>query len=302
MAVGLFNMTAKEYINSRPGAGSNIFIGPHVSASGGVENAIINANAIGASAFALFTRNQRQWFPKPLEEESITSFQNMLSEYGYSPKYILPHASYMINLGNPDPAMRSKSRHAFLDELRRCELLGLTQLNFHPGSHLNKSTQEECLSCIAEEMNHLIQKTKGVKLVLENTAGQGTNLGFRFEHLAYIIEQIDDKTRVGVCIDTAHTIAAGYEIRTPEGYGAMWHEFDTIIGSNYLCGIHLNDSKKDLGSHVDRHAPIGEGVMGMNFFELIMNDPRLHNLPLILETPDETLWAEEIKRLYSLVR
>lgn len=294
-------MTTQQRISARPGAGTKKFVGPHVSSSGGVENAILNADALGASAFALYTRNQRQWFPKPLEESIIESFKTMLSEYGYQPKHILPHASYLINLGNPDPDMRAKSRHAFLDELQRCEILGLTMLNFHPGSHLNKISPEDCLSLIAEEMNLLIQKTNEVKLVIENTAGQGTNLGFRFEHLAYIIERIDEKQRVGVCIDTAHTLAAGYEIRTAEGYGAMWHDFDLIIGKQYLCGIHLNDSKKDLGSRVDRHAPIGEGVMGIGLFELVMNDPRLDDLPLILETPDETQWKSEIERLFELI-
>lgn len=293
-------MMPQQYINARPGAGSNRFVGPHVSASGGVENAILNAHAIGASAFALYTRNQRQWFPKPLEQENIDAFHQLREQYGYQAKHILPHASYLINLGNPDPAMRKKSRDAFRDELERCHLLGLTMLNFHPGSHLNKISPEDCLKLIADEMNLLIQETNGVKLVLENTAGQGTNLGFRFEHLAYIIERIDDKNRVGVCIDTAHTLAAGYEIRTAEGYGAMWQEFDAIIGSDYLSGIHLNDSKKDLGTRVDRHASIGQGVMQMGLFELVMNDPRLEDLPLIIETPDEALWETEIKTLYGL--
>lgn len=295
-------MTVQERIASRPGASTAKYVGPHVSASGGVENAILNADALGASAFALYTRNQRQWFPKPLEESSIEAFKKLITDYGYSAKHILPHASYLINLGNPDPAMRKKSSHAFLDELKRCEVLGLTMLNFHPGSHLNKISPDDCLSLIADEMNQLIQKTKGVKLVLENTAGQGTNMGFRFEHLAQIIDQIDEKERVGVCIDTAHTLAAGYEIRTPEGYGAMWHDFDSIVGSHYLCGIHLNDSKKDLGSRVDRHAPVGEGLMGMGLFELVMNDSRLDDLPLILETPDENAWKSEIARLFQLVQ
>lgn len=295
-------MTAKEYIAARPGAGSKKFVGPHVSASGGVENAIINANNVGASAFALYTRNQRQWNPKPLEEESITRFHQLLKDYGYSTKHILPHASYLINLGNPDPIMRKKSNQAFLDELQRCEVLGLEMLNFHPGSHLGKVSPEDCLAIIADEMNALIQQTNKVKLVLENTAGQGTNMGFRFEHLATIIEKIDHKERVGVCIDTAHTLAAGYEIRTPEGYGAMWNAFDKIIGANYLVGIHLNDSKKELGTHVDRHAPVGDGVMGMNLFEMVMNDSRLNNLPLILETPDESLWPAEIRQLFTLLQ
>lgn len=287
--------------NKNPRGTSRKFVGPHVSASGGVEKAIINAHGIGAGAFALYTRNQRQWIQKPLEEKNINQFKNLAKQYGYAPKHILPHASYLINLGNPDPEMRKKSREAFLDELRRCEILGLTMLNFHPGSHLNKINPEDCLALIAEEMNELILQTRGVKLVIENTAGQGSNLGYRFEHLAYIIERIDDKSRVGICIDTAHTLAAGYEIRTPEGYGAMWKDFDEIIGAKYLCGIHLNDSKKELGTHVDRHASIGEGVMGNDLFSLIMNDPRLDDLPLIIETPNEALWGGEIRFLYSLI-
>lgn len=290
-----------EELAARPGASSHKFVGPHVSASGGVENAVLNAYTIGARAFGLYTRNQRQWFPKPLEEKSILLFHQYLVDYGYSPRHILPHASYLINLGNPNAAMREKSSNAFLDELQRCEVLGLEMLNFHPGSFLNEISPEECLKYIAEEMNALIAKTNSVKLVLENTAGQGTNLGFRFEQLAYIIERIDKKGRVGVCIDTAHTLAAGYEIRTPEAYSSMWEEFDSIIGGEYLSGLHLNDSKKDLGSRVDRHASVGEGVMGNELFKLVMNDPRLDNLPIILETPNEAIWADEIKQLYALI-
>lgn len=278
------------------------YIGAHVSASGGVSNAVANALEIGANAFALFTRNQRQWYPKPLEEEEIENFRSAVKEAGIEPKHILPHASYLINLGNPDPTNLKKSRDAFLDEMQRCEQLGLTLLNFHPGSHLKKMSEEDCLAQIAEEINIALQKTKGVTAVLENTAGQGTNLGYRFEHLKAIIDQVEDKDRVGVCIDTAHTLAAGYDIRTEEGYRETMYQIDKIIGLEYLRGIHLNDSLKELASRVDRHASVGEGVMGMTLFEVLMQDERLADIPIILETPNPDRWAEEIALLRTFAK
>lgn len=278
------------------------YIGAHVSASGGVSNAVTNALEIGANAFALFTRNQRQWYPKPLEEEEIENFRSAVKEAGIEPKHILPHASYLINLGNPDPTNLKKSRDAFLDEMQRCEQLGLTLLNFHPGSHLKKMSEEDCLAQIAEEINIALQKTKGVTAVLENTAGQGTNLGYRFEHLKEIIDQVEDKGRVGVCIDTAHTLAAGYDIRTEEGYRETMYQIDKIIGLEYLRGIHLNDSLKELASRVDRHASVGEGVMGMTLFEVLMQDERLADIPIILETPNPDRWAEEIALLRTFAK
>jgi len=278
------------------------YIGAHVSASGGVSNAVANALEIGANAFALFTRNQRQWYPKPLEEEEIENFRSAVKEAGIEPKHILPHASYLINLGNPDPTNLKKSRDAFLDEMQRCEQLGLTLLNFHPGSHLKKMSEEDCLAQIAEEINIALQKSKGVTAVLENTAGQGTNLGYRFEHLKQIIDQVEDKSRVGVCIDTAHTLAAGYDIRTEEGYRETMYQIDKIIGLEYLRGIHLNDSLKELASRVDRHASVGEGVMGMTLFEVLMQDERLADIPIILETPNPDRWAEEIALLRTFAK
>ncbi len=278
------------------------YIGAHVSASGGVSNAVANALEIGANAFALFTRNQRQWYPKPLEEEEIANFRSAVKEAGIEPKHILPHASYLINLGNPDPTNLKKSRDAFLDEMQRCEQLGLTLLNFHPGSHLKKMSEEACLAQIAEEINIALQKTKGVTAVLENTAGQGTNLGYRFEHLKQIIDQVEDKSRVGVCIDTAHTLAAGYDIRTEEGYRETMYQIDKIIGLEYLRGVHLNDSLKELASRVDRHASVGEGVMGMTLFEVLMQDERLADIPIILETPNPDRWAEEIALLRTFAK
>lgn len=279
---------------------SNKRIGAHVSATGGVENAPVNAYAIGAKAFALFTRNQRQWKSAPLSQKSIELFKERCAEYGYAAGDILPHDSYLINLGNPEMEGLEKSRAAFLDEMRRCEQLGLDRLNFHPGSHLNKMSEKECLSRIAESINWTLAQTSGVTAVIENTAGQGTNLGYTFEQIAEIIAQVEDKSRVGVCIDTAHTLAAGYEIRTEEGFAATFKHFDEVIGFSYLKGMHINDSKKELSTRVDRHDSVGKGVMGMTLFRLLMNDSRFDNIPLILETPDETLWKEEIELLYSL--
>lgn len=276
------------------------YIGAHVSASGGVENAPLNAHTIGAKAFALFTRNQRQWKSSPLTDSSIRLFKERCQEYGYLPKHILPHDSYLINLGHPEAEGLQKSRDAFLDEMQRCEQLGLDRLNFHPGSHLNQMTEEECLTRIAESVNRALDKTSGVAAVIENTAGQGSNLGYKFEHLAYIIDKVEDKDRVGVCLDTAHTLAAGYEIRTEETYRETFRQFDRIVGFKYLMGMHLNDSKKELATHVDRHDSLGKGVIGMTLFQMIMRDDRFNDIPLILETPNEELWAEEIKELYNL--
>jgi len=276
------------------------FIGAHISASGGVENAPLNAHAIGAKAFAFFTKNQRQWFASPYTQQNIDLFKSRCEELGYSPDHILPHDSYLINLGHPEEEALKKSRGAFNDEMKRCEQLGLNRFNFHPGSHLNQMPVDACLDRIAESINIALEKTNGVTAVIENTAGQGTNLGYTFEQIAHIIDRVDDKSRVGVCLDTAHTLAAGYEIRTKEGYDETFSRFDRIVGFHYLKGMHINDSKKELATRVDRHDSLGKGVMGMDMFSFIVNDPRLDNLPLILETPDESLWAEEIQLLYSL--
>ena len=276
------------------------YIGAHVSASGGVENAPLNANAIGAKAFALFTRNQRQWKSSPLTKKSISLFKERCEEFGYEAKHILPHDSYLINLGHPDPDGLQKSRDAFLDEMQRCEQLGLDRLNFHPGSHLNELPVDDCLARIAESINRTLDQTAGVCSVIENTAGQGTNLGYTFEQIAAIIDRVEDKTRVGVCIDTAHTLAAGYDIKTEQGFTETFRHFDEVIGFSYLRGMHINDSKKDLATRVDRHDSIGKGVMGMTTFKMLMADPRFDDIPLILETPDESIWAEEIGYLYTL--
>ena len=273
------------------------YFGAHVSASGGADNAPANAHAIGATAFALFTKNQRQWVAKPLTAGEIDAFRKACDTYGYRPEQILPHDSYLINLGHPEKEALEKSRAAFLDEMQRCELLGLDRLNFHPGSHLQKITEEESLDRIAESINIALDKTRGVTAVIENTAGQGSNLGFRFEHLRYLIDRVEDKSRVGVCIDTCHAFAAGYDLRTAEACDATFAELDRVVGFGYLKGMHLNDAMKILGSRVDRHMPLGEGMIGMECFRYIARDERFDGIPLILETPDETRWGEEIARL-----
>lgn len=268
------------------------YIGAHVSASGGIEQSPANAHEIGANAFALFTKNQRQWVGKPLTEESIRLFKENCARYGFAPEYILPHDSYLINLGHPEPEGLEKSRAAFLDEMQRCEQLGLKLLNFHPGSYLNKISTEECLDLIAESINLTLEKTKGVTAVIENTAGQGSNVGFAFWQLRYIIDRVEDKSRVGVCLDTCHSYTAGYDLVSD--YDGVFNEFEEIVGFQYLRGMHLNDSKKELGSHVDRHDSIGKGFIGFPFFERLMKDPRFDQIPLILETVDETMWGQEI--------
>lgn len=273
------------------------FFGAHVSAAGGVENAPRNAGKIGATAFALFTKNQRQWSAAPLTAAQIGGFGAACAELGYAPAQILPHDSYLINLGHPEPEALAKSRGAFFDEMARCEALGLDRLNFHPGSHLNRIAPERSLDLVAESINLALDRTRGVTAVIENTAGQGSNLGSSFEQLAYLIERVEDRSRVGVCIDTCHAFAAGYDLRTAEACYRTFAEFDRIVGFRYLRGMHLNDAMKPLGSRVDRHAPLGEGQIGTECFRYIARDARFDDMPLILETPDEERWPEEIALL-----
>ena len=276
------------------------FVGAHVSASGGVFNAPLNATKIGAKAFALFTKNQRQWDAKPLEKEDIDKFKVALEKAQILPKHVLPHDSYLINLGHHDVEQRQKSLEAFIDEAKRCEQLGLDKLNFHPGSHLKMMSEEACLELISQSMNETLRQTKDVTLVVENTAGQGSNLGYKMEHLAYLMQNSIDKARVGICIDTCHLFSAGYDIRDEESYRQTMKKFDTIVGFQYLKGMHLNDSKPDLGKRVDRHDSLGKGKLGLEPFGFIMNDSRMDDIPLILETIDEAIWAEEIALLYRL--
>ncbi|MDE7347386.1 MAG: deoxyribonuclease IV [Muribaculaceae bacterium] len=277
------------------------YIGAHVSTEGGVSNAPLEAVAIGARSFALFTGSSNRWTSKPIPEEEAEAFKENCLRGGFASGQILPHDNFLINLGSPDPQKLHLSRKSFLEEMKRCEQLGLSMLNFHPGSHVNEIEEEKCLDLIAESINLALEQTSGVTAVLESTAGQGSNLGHRFEHLAHIISKVDDKTRVGVCIDTCHTYSAGYDLADPEGYDQTWKEFDEIIGRGYLRALHLNDDLRKLGSRIDRHAEIGKGTLGLEFFRRLVNDPRFDNMPIILETPNPAIWPEEIKMLYGMI-
>lgn len=277
-------------------------IGPHVSTSGGVQNAPLNARALSATAFGMFTKNQRRWVAAPFEQGTISSFKDNCKESKYDPRYILAHDSYLINIGNPNSEVRKQSYDAFVDELERCSQLGLLYLNMHPGSHVGLSDETECLDVIADSINNALSETKGVTVVLETTAGQGSNMGYRFEHLGHIISAVDDKSRIGICIDTCHIFTAGYDIRTEQTYNATMDEFEKKVGFKYLKGMHLNDSKGKFESRLDRHNSIGQGELGLAPFKFIMNDPRMEEIPLVLETIDENLWESEIKLLYSFVK
>lgn len=276
------------------------YVGAHVSAAGGVSNTPIAASEINAKAFALFTGSSARWVSKAISDEEAELFRKNCEIYGYTPDVILPHDNFLINLGSPDSKKLAMSRKSFLDEMKRCEKLGLCMLNFHPGSHLNEIDEDACLDLIAESINITLDKTEGVTAVLESTAGQGSNLGFRFEQLARIISGVDDKSRIGVCVDTCHSHSAGYDFVSEEGYRQAWKEFDDTIGAGYLRALHLNDNKRTLGSRIDRHEKIGEGSLGLGFFRRLMNDPRFDDMPLILETPDPGIWKSEIELLYSL--
>ncbi|KMJ44089.1 endonuclease IV [Xenorhabdus khoisanae] len=275
------------------------FVGAHVSAAGGVDQAVTRAHELKATAFALFTKNQRQWHAPPLSTDVIDKFRANCERYGYGSRQILPHDSYLINLGHPETEALEKSRAAFLDEMQRCEQLGIDLLNFHPGSHLNKIDIDKCLARIAESINITLDKTRGVIAVIENTAGQGTNLGFKFEQLAAIIDGVEDKNRVGVCIDTCHAFAAGYDLRTEKDCDETFQAFDKIVGFKYLKAMHLNDAKSEFSSRVDRHHSLGEGNIGKTPFSYIMKDDRFNGIPLVLETINPDIWAQEIAWLKS---
>lgn len=275
-------------------------VGAHVSTSGGVQNAPLNAKAISAKALALFTKNQRQWKAKSYDKTTIDEFIINMEKCGYKPEHVLPHDSYLINLGNPDKDKRKLSLDSFIDELTRTHHLGLLYLNMHPGSHLKQVSEEKCMDIIAECINYAHDKTKNVAVLLETTAGQGSNIGYKFEHLAYIIDKIEDKSRIGICFDTCHTFAAGYDLRTIDSCKKVFSKLDNIVGFKYLKGIHLNDAKSNFGSHVDRHHSIGKGNLGLEVFKFLMNDSRFEEIPMILETIDESKWKDEIRLLYSL--
>lgn len=278
------------------------YIGAHVSTAGGVQNAPLAAAAINARAFALFTGMSSRWKSKAITPEVAAKFKENCEANGYTADVILPHDNFLINLGSPEAEKLEKSRQSFLEEMQRCEQLGLKFLNFHPGSHLNLIEIDKCLDLIAESINITLDKTSGVVAVLESTAGQGSNLGYKFEQLAHIIDKVEDKSRIGVCVDTCHTHSAGYDLADPEGYRKTWEDFDRVIGGEYLKALHLNDNKRTLGSRIDRHEFIGEGSLGKDFFIRLVNDPRFDNMPLILETPDPERWAAEIAWLYSQIK
>ena len=278
------------------------YIGAHVSVKGGVSNAPLEAARIGAKAFALFTGSSNRWASKAISEEETERFKANCEAGGFSPAHILPHDNFLINLGSPDPQKLGMSRKSFIDEMRRCSQLGLTMLNFHPGSHLKEIPVDDCLDLIAESINISLDQTEGVTAVIESTAGQGSNLGYEFGQIAHIIDKVEDKIRVGVCVDTCHTYSAGYDLRSEEGYAKTWNDFDRIIGAGYLRALHLNDDKRELGSRIDRHEEIGKGTLGEEFFIRLVNDPRFDNMPLILETPNDAIWHEEIAWLYSQIK
>ncbi len=274
-------------------------VGAHVSAQGGVQNAPLNAEKIGARALALFTKNQRQWRAKPLGQATIDEFKTNLDRVGIAPEHVLPHDSYLINLGHPDAEGLARSRTAFLNEMSRCEQLGLKLLNFHPGATLKRIGEQECLERVAESINWALERSSGVTAVIESTAGQGSTLGYRFEHLAHIIDDVEDKSRVGVCLDTCHIFVAGYDLRTARACERTFAEYERVVGFRYLRGMHLNDAKPELGARVDRHQSLGKGNLGWAPFRYIMQDARFDEIPMVLETIDPTLWADEIQALYA---
>lgn len=275
------------------------YVGAHVSIAGGVENAPLNAGLIGAKAFALFTKNQRQWQAKPLEEKNIRAFRENLARVGIEPRHVLVHDGYLINLGNPDADKRRNSVNAFIDEAQRVEQLGLRLLNFHPGSHLREITEEQCLELIAAGVREAMARTSEVIFVVESTAGQGSNIGYTFEQLAALIGRVGIRERMGVCLDTCHLYAAGYDIK--DEYQKVLARFDQVLGFDLLKGVHLNDCKSALGQKLDRHHSLGEGHLGWGVFAEIMRDDRFDHIPLILETTDSGRWPEEISRLYRFV-
>lgn len=269
------------------------YIGAHVSSLPDVCTAPAEAHALGADAFAFNLIDPLRWKNPPYSNSVIERFRTLCNEYGYGNGRILPHSAFVVNLGSPDKRKLALSRLTFVDELQRCAMLGIDRLNFHPGSHLKQIGEDECIGIIADSLNYALERTMGVIAVIENTAGQGSALGYSFEQIAAIIDHVEDKSRVGVCIDTCHATAAGYDFND-DGYDAVWSAFETTVGFNYLKGMHLNDALRPPGSRIDRHAPIGGGTIGSAFFSRLMKDSRFDGIPLILETPDPSLWKEEI--------
>lgn len=270
------------------------YLGAHIDNLPRVGEIPLMAKALGASAFAFCPVDPKLWRYPAYPDGEAARFSAECAECGYTPAQILPHASLLLNLCSPDARKLKLSRDSFTEQMRRVASLGLDRLNFHPGSHMRELEEEAALDLVAASINYALERTEGVTAVIENMAGQGSNLGYTFAQLARIIDGVADKSRVGVCIDTCHAFAAGYDMSTPEAYDAAWQEFADTVGFGYLRGMHINDSLKPLASRVDRHASIGKGELGSPFFGLLMADRRLDGIPLILETPDPSLWQMEI--------
>lgn len=270
------------------------FIGPHVSICGGIDKTVIKAHHLGANAFALFTKNKLAWYATPLKKEIIKKFKENCIKYKFGGKQIIAHNSYITNLGSPNNENLKKSRILFLEEIVRCYKLGVKMLNFHPGNHMNLITISKCLLNIADSINFALSRSKNVIAVIENTAGQGTSVGYCFEQIAELIEKIENKKRIGVCLDTCHAFSSGYDLRDKKSCDKIFRTFEKNIGLKYLKAMHLNDSKNKFHSYKDRHQNLGKGYMGSFPFNYIKNDIRFVNMPLILETPNNNLWIKEI--------
>ena len=274
-------------------------LGSHISIAGGLDKAVERGTSIGCQTIQIFTKPSNRWDAPPLKEELIESFKSKLGESSINP--VVAHDSYLINLASPDSKALTRSREAFLVEMNRCEQLGIPYLVMHPGSHLGEGV-DKGLQTIVESFDWLHQQAEDLqmKVLLECTAGQGTNLGFKFEHLARIIDGVKDDHRLGVCLDTCHIFSAGYDISNEEAYNETWKQFDQIIGYDRLKVIHMNDSKKDFGSRVDRHEEIGKGTLGLESFRLLMNDDNIKHVPMILETPKGKDYAEDVENMALL--
>ena len=275
-------------------------LGVHVSTAGGLHTAPERAAQLDVTALAMFVKNQRRWHSKPLADEQVNAFVEACQTHGIDRGRILVHASYLINLGSPDSEVLSKSRDGFLDEMERCARLGLTLYNFHPGGHRGEMEDDTCMDQIAEWVNSVLKQVPGVVAVLESTAGQGFNLGRTFEELAALIDRVEDKSRIGICPDTCHMHAAGYDLASTAGYRETMEQLEQVVGLHYLKGLHINDSKSERGSRVDRHHTLGKGTMGTEPFRLLMNDPRFDDMPLILETQEDSSWEAELELLAGL--
>jgi deoxyribonuclease IV len=274
-------------------------LGAHMSISGGLDKAVIRGQEVGCEAMQLFTKNSNQWKAKPLTPTEVTAFRDACQAAGIGP--VIAHSAYLINLAAPDEALYEKSIQAFVDELQRCELLGIPYLVVHPGAHMGTG-EEQGLKRITAAIDRIHRETSKMQaaIALEITAGQGTVLASKFEHFATILEQVEEPERLGFCLDTCHLLAAGYDFRTPEGYAQMMEAWDELVGIERIRVIHLNDSKKDLGSRVDRHEHIGQGYIGTKGFEWLLNDPRLADLPMVLETPKDD--DADVRNLATLRR